>query len=340
MQKQKKPLPTRKRVIRVTSPEDKANRARQENDRNRAIASYYFDDTPTLPNLVKGAYYWAKGNLFGSSEDPEDYRYMTGTAPIIGGPLRAVSSTGAKVLKEVVGKRPGKVTEIVNNGVKTFQRGVSHGVKIGRKEGAEQAVNAMQGKISRAYRLGVQRGTQTAERANQQTSKQAIQAAKKRGAEIQREWSSRSARQTPTNVSTAQQTIQQAAETPGLGFWGNTRRVLWETKGNNFGNSYKWRNAGRVPIFLSGFPYITGTFFGATPRYFEYVGKSFAKGYKAGIGGTNQADSTKTNSLQVDQKTANQVQPDTITPILRQNVRPDTITPNQMDSINAYFSRP
>ena len=77
MQKQKKPLPKRERIIRIDSPQEKATKARQENDRNRTIASYYFNEDPSIGNLVKGAYYWAKGNLLGDSEDPEDYKYIT-----------------------------------------------------------------------------------------------------------------------------------------------------------------------------------------------------------------------------------------------------------------------
>ena len=356
MQKQKKSLPTRKRIIRIDSPQDKATRARQENDRNRTIASYYFDEAPSVGNLAKGAYYWAKGNLFGDSEDPEDYKYIGGEAPIIEGPLKTISSTGAKVLREVVGKRPQKVVEVIRNGVRDFQRGVAHGIKVGRREGADEAVKAMREKVSRAYKLGVQRGTQTAERTAERTAQQKAQeslqeaqrkykegfrSGRKQGADIQRRWSGRTGNQGAPSTSTS----PQATETPSLGFWGNTKRVLWETKNNNFGNSYKWRNAVRVPMFLSGFPYIAGGFVGATPKYLEYAGQAFAKGYKAGMGGDNQPDTIGRDTTQVilqSQEEANPVQQvgDTIRPIHRRNVgQTTTSTPSQLDSINkAWFA--
>ena len=356
MQKQKKPLPKRERIIRIDSPQDKAAKAKWQNDRNKTIASYYFDETPTIPNLAKGVYYWAKGNLFGGSEDPEDYKYIGGEAPIIEDLPKVISSTGAKVLKEVVGKRPQKVVEVIRNGVRDFQRGVARGTRVGRKEGAEEAVKAMNEKVSRAYKLGVQRGTQTAERTAKKTAQQKAQESvqeaqrkykegwtkgRKQGADVQRRWLERSSKQATSSTSAS----QQAAETPGLGFWGNTKRVLWETKNNNFGNSYKWRNAGRVPIFLSGFPYIAGGFIGATPRYFEYAGQAFAKGYKAGIGGVNQPDTTENAASKAtlqSQEEANPVQQigDTIVPIHRRNAgQTTTSTPSQLDSINkAWFA--
>ena len=352
MQKQKKPLPTRKRIIRIDSPQDKATRARQENDRNRTIASYYFDEAPSVGNLVKGAYYWAKGNLLGDSEDPEDYKYITGEPPsVTGGPLKVTSSTGAKVLREVVGKRPQKAVEVVKNGIRDFYRGVAHGTKIGRREGADEAVKAMREKVSRAYKLGVQRGTQTAERTAKKTAEQKAQesiqeaqrkykkgwlSGRKVGADIQRRWTARSAATTPSTPPPS------APETPSLGFWGNTKRVLWETKNNNFGNSYKWRNAVRVPMFLSGFPYIAGGFVGATPKYLEYAGQAFAKGYKAGMGGDNQPDTIGRANPQVilqSKEKVNPVQSDTVVPVPRNEVGlVTTSTQEELDSINkAWF---
>lgn len=352
MQKQKKPLPKRERIIRIDSPQEKATEARQENDRNRTIASYYFNEDPSIGNLVKGAYYWAKGNLLGDSEDPEDYKYITGEPPsVTGGPLKVTSSTGAKVLREVVGKRPQKAVEVVKNGIRDFYRGVAHGTKIGRREGADEAVKAMREKVSRAYKLGIQRGTQTAERTAKKTAEQKAQesiqeaqrkykkgwlSGRKVGADIQRRWTARSAATTPSTPPPS------APETPSLGFWGNTKRVLWETKNNNFGNSYKWRNAVRVPGYLSGFPYIAGGFVGATPKYLEYAGQAFAKGYKAGMGGDNQPDTIGRANPQVilqSNEKVNPVQSDTVIPASRNEVGPvTTSTQEELDSINkAWF---
>ena len=351
-QKYKKPLPKRKRIIRIDSPQEKATKARQENDRNRTIASYYFNEDPSIGNLVKGAYYWAKGNLLGDSEDPEDYKYITGEPPsVTGGPLKVTSSTGAKVLREVVGKRPQKAVEVVKNGIRDFYRGVAHGTKIGRREGADEAVKAMREKVSRAYKLGIQRGTQTAERTAKKTAEQKAQesiqeaqrkykkgwlSGRKVGADIQRRWTARSAATTPSTPPPS------APETPSLGFWGNTKRVLWETKNNNFGNSYKWRNAGRVPLFLSSSPYILGGLTGSIPRYFEYAGQKFAKGYKAGIGSDNQPDTTEnatSRAVLQSQEKVNPVQSDTVVPVPRNEIGPvTTSTQEELDSINkAWF---
>lgn len=350
MSKEKKSLPKRNRHVTVESPEEKAAKAKQINDRNNTIASYYFQGVPSFQNLVKGAYYWSKGNLFGDSEDPEDYRTLTGTPPTIGGPLKTTSSTGAKVLREVVGKRPQKAVEVVKNGIRDFYRGVAHGTKIGRREGADEAVKAMREKVSRAYKLGIQRGTQTAERTAKKTAEQKAQesiqevrrkykegwlSGRKKGADIQRRWSARSAASntpTPSTPSTP--------ESSNLGFWGNTRRTLWETSSNNFGNSYRWRNVGRVPAYLFGAPYVTGIATGTAPRYFEYLGKSFAKGYKTGVGSENQNDSIKADTSQVilqNNPATNLV--DTVVPTQRNNIGPvTTSTDQELDSINnAWF---
>lgn len=209
----------------------------------------------------------------------------------------------------------------------------------------------MREKVSRAYKLGVQRGTQTAERTAERTAQQKAQesiqeaqrkykkgwlSGRKVGADIQRRWTARSAATTPSTPPPS------APETPSLGFWGNTKRVLWETKNNNFGNSYKWRNAVRVPGYLSGFPYIAGGFVGATPKYLEYAGQAFAKGYKAGMGGDNQPDTIGRANPQVilqSNEKVNPVQSDTVVPVPRNEIGPvTTSTQEELDSINkAWF---
>lgn len=83
---------------------DKAAQAKWENDHNKAIAGYYFSDTPTLPNLAKGTYHWLMGNVFGDSENPEYYRMNVGDAPSnIGGPAGATKlPTTAKEFVEAI----------------------------------------------------------------------------------------------------------------------------------------------------------------------------------------------------------------------------------------------
>lgn len=84
--------------------EDKAAQAKWENDHNKAIAGYYFSDTPTLPNLAKGTYHWLMGNVFGGSENPEYYRMNVGDAPSdIVGPAGATKlPTTAKEFVEAI----------------------------------------------------------------------------------------------------------------------------------------------------------------------------------------------------------------------------------------------
>ena len=81
-----------------------AAQAKWENDHNKAIAGYYFSDTPTLPNLAKGTYHWLMGNVFGGSENPEYYMMNVGDAPSnIVGPAGATKlPTTAKEFVEAI----------------------------------------------------------------------------------------------------------------------------------------------------------------------------------------------------------------------------------------------
>ena len=72
---------SRGRIFTDKRAEQQAAQAKWENDHNKAIAGYYFSDTPTLPNLAKGTYHWLMGNVFGGSENPEYYRMNVGDAP-------------------------------------------------------------------------------------------------------------------------------------------------------------------------------------------------------------------------------------------------------------------
>lgn len=80
-----------------------AAQAKWENDHNKSIAGYYFSDTPTLPNLAKGVYHWAMGNIFGDSENPYYYTLNVGDAPNAGGPVGATKlPTTAKEFVEAI----------------------------------------------------------------------------------------------------------------------------------------------------------------------------------------------------------------------------------------------
>lgn len=72
---------------------DKAAQAKWENDHNKAIAGYYFSDTPTLPNLARGTYHWLMGNVFSEPENTQYYMTNHGVvSDFIGGPAGATKT--------------------------------------------------------------------------------------------------------------------------------------------------------------------------------------------------------------------------------------------------------
>ena len=95
---------SRGRMFTDKRAEQQAAQAKWENDHNKAIAGYYFSDTPTLPNLARGTYHWLMGNVFGGSENPEYYRMNVGDAPSnIVGPAGATKlPTTAKEFVEAI----------------------------------------------------------------------------------------------------------------------------------------------------------------------------------------------------------------------------------------------
>lgn len=348
MQKQKNPLPKRSRTIRVASPEERATQAKWENDHHKAIAGYYFDDTPTLPNIARGAYHWLMGNIFSSSEDPEDYEYITGEAPAVGptGKLpKVVNSTSKKVVREVVGKRPEEVAEkVISNVRKVFDKGYSAGKKEGAAQAASETASRMQQRVERAYKAGFgrgeQRGTintstrlgeelaaarqtqaQSAERVTQleqelSSVRQAGTQSSERIAQLEGELAT--ARQAAERATQTGQAAGQATTQASRGFWGNVGRVLWETKGNNFGPYYTVRNTFRVPGYMAVAPWAAGALRGSGPRYLEYAGEAFEKGRRKASGDTTtvatpriQQDTAKSNNMQVQQNT--ETTPDSLT---------------------------
>lgn len=80
-------------------------------------------------------------------------------------------------------------------------------------------------------------------------------------------------------------------------------RILWETEGNNFGSSYKWRNAGRVPLYINYGPKVGG---------FIWDQMSFnpAKGFKKGVEfsqGLSKTDSISNPNKNKTTKETNEV---------------------------------
>ena len=94
---------SRGRMFTDKRAEQQAAQAKWENDHNKAIAGYYFSDTPTLPNLARGTYHWLMGNVFGGSENPYYYTLNVGDAPNAGGPAGATKiPTTAKEFVEAI----------------------------------------------------------------------------------------------------------------------------------------------------------------------------------------------------------------------------------------------
>ena len=270
-----RPIIIGQRGIRLLTPQEKAERARQENERNRTIASNYFNSTPSIGNLARGAYYWVRGNIMDGSEDPEDYRITQLEAPDVYGKFgKQTLGTLKKVLGKTVSEAPNQsYIEGANRLSNLFKRQFSRAAKTNSKEMAER--------ISRAYKVGVQRGTQNAERAAEQSgkiyTKADLKAAKRQGAKTQREWGERTVKNQETSN-----------KQPDQGTRGTFSKVLWETKKNNFGQvlktGYKTRNTGRGLIYLAAGPTTIGLVSGGVPQYLKYAGKSFAEGFKAGMG--------------------------------------------------------
>lgn len=90
-------------VLTFLSPEQKASRAKQQNENNRRTADYYFSQAPTPLNLVKGAYYFLQSH---QSEDPNRYKYSTGNAPVAIGVGRAMP-----LISRVISKYGGDVAK-------------------------------------------------------------------------------------------------------------------------------------------------------------------------------------------------------------------------------------
>lgn len=67
----------------VLSKNDEAQRAKEENAKRKAKSEYYFDQAPSIPNIVKGIYYWATSDpmVFGEDETPNTNK---GVAPAVG----------------------------------------------------------------------------------------------------------------------------------------------------------------------------------------------------------------------------------------------------------------
>lgn len=81
--KYKTPIPIKAQKgtkVKYVSP--RAQRAMQSNARNKAISKQYFNQSPSIQNLAKGAYYWLKSQPSLLGEEERDV--ITGAAPVVG----------------------------------------------------------------------------------------------------------------------------------------------------------------------------------------------------------------------------------------------------------------
>lgn len=82
------------------------------------------------------------------------------------------------------------------------------------------------------------------------------------------------------------------------GFWKGVGRILWETQGNNFGKSWRWRNAARA-INFPFLPWETGVAVSLVPKIGNYVSTYYNAG--RGIGNDNnsilQEEQNRSDSL-------------------------------------------
>lgn len=198
---------TGKRIYPMFSPEQRAQKASEQNARDRVIASQYFNETPSIGNLVKGAYHFTRGTLLPRSENPEDYNPVQKlTAPDVptfslskltsltrgkiprlmqkvgnDGPnlnVQAMKKIGGlpvptgktRTLKEVVGTRPDiKNTEkAINPYVEGFNRGLESGKRQADKLANSNSRNYVSKQVAQKYaRIVKGKAERDAERINQ-----------------------------------------------------------------------------------------------------------------------------------------------------------------------------
>lgn len=264
MQKQKNPLPKRQRTIRIASIDRAAERAAQakwENDHHKAIAGYYFDDTPTLPNLAKGTYHWLMGNVFRENEDPNV------TELTVSGWIGSPTSKGmsivrnAKKLGQLLRRGVNKetvrvVTEKAKQAGRSFKEGLKSAIvgDLDDYEAASSTANSINSAVNQGTRAAGQaqrfkKKAAAANKAREATEKELRQArnavqeanqrattSESRAAELQRkvEELKQAAAERATQADRAAQTGQAAEEAVQTG---QTVTQAGQTAGQTAANS-------------------------------------------------------------------------------------------------------
>ena len=274
------------RVLRILNPNEKAAQAKKDNERDLAISQSYFDQAPSVQNIIRGVYHWARGSEwspFSRSEDPDDYKYTAGTLPIVTAPARVAGAVVQSVPRWL---NPKAVATTAAIGAAASQ--VSNRPRVIP--------------ISRSVSMASEAPTDTdsSTEANTQStdsSTEAPQTPNDNNEQNKRGWRDRVADKVSNAIrgkkkSTNPQTPQNS-NSPGR----VVRRVLWETKGNNFGSSYQWRNwAFRSPLYLGTLRTVgDGSIGKGAGKVVGYGLDQFGKFGAGFLEGINRSDSTKTN---------------------------------------------
>lgn len=140
---------------------------------------------------------------------------------------------------------------------------------------------------------------------------------------------------------TKPQTTPQNSVTDESSWTKNIGRFLWETKGNNYGDLYKWRNLGRivlspitVPLATEGVGYSLGFLSEKVPNLVEGMGEAFERG-KQKASGTSQRQNTD-NIINQSQERRNTLETDSTNADGTYRVVPRTVpvyTQQQRDSV-------
>lgn len=120
----------------------------------------------------------------------------------------------------------------------------------------------------------------------------------------------------------------------------NVGRFLWETKGNNYGDLYKWRNLGRivlspvtVPVATESIGYGLGFFSKKVPEIVENMGEAFERGQQKG---SNTSQQQNTNYINQSQERRNTLETNSTNADGTYRVVPRTVpvyTQQQRDSV-------
>ena len=360
---------SRGRMFTDKRAEQQAAQAKWENDHNKAIAGYYFSDTPTLPNLAKGTYHWLMGNVFGGPEDTQYYMTNHGVvSDFIGSPAGATKLPttakefvqAVKHLKELRPLRtliesPFKNVKIPGSSrlpvlhKNAVTRTVTRNVGKSQHEVPKDIPENVRGTFNRGYETGFDegrvQGLQSASNATVGYRQQIadLEAAKAKSDETIRQMTQQiddltgQVARTNTSAQATSPATNTSAADSGKGFWGNLQRVLWETKDNNFGKYYIGRNIIRAtsPIII---PPILGAGYEYVPKAFRFYGDYAKKSFNYGRGKPAVQDSIPVNNSQAVLQLTDSQQVQQPQPVFSQ-VKGDTIEKEDLKAIMDSLSR-